>query len=113
MYWIKLSITPHWAKEYELQEKRGFTQEKLSEICSVSVAHIGHIERGTRIPSLETLFKISKELNVSMDYLFFDSQNYISGVFKSIYAQLEGKSEEKTKIFLSAVKALSDKIDDL
>ena len=50
---------------------------------------------------------------MSMVYLFFDSQNDISGVFKSIYAQLEGKSEEKTKVFLSAVKALADKIDDL
>lgn len=95
------------------RKSKGLSQEKLSEICSVSAAHIGHIERGTRIPSLETLFKISKELNVSMDYLFFDSQNDISGVFKSIYAQLEGKSEEKTKVFLSAVKALADKIDDL
>lgn len=95
------------------RKRKGLSQEKLSEICAVSAAHIGHIERGTRIPSLETLFKISTELNVSMDYLFFDSQNDASGVFKSISAQIEGKSEEKVKAFLSAVKALADIIDDL
>ncbi len=95
------------------RKAKGLSQEKLGEICSISTAHVGHIERGSRIPSLETLYKISKELNVSMDYLFFDSQNDINSIFKSISAQLAGKDGEKVKVFLSTVKALADKIDDL
>ncbi len=95
------------------RKNKGLSQEKLSELCSVSAAHIGHIERGTRIPSLETLFKISKVLNVSLDSLFFDSQDDMGNVFKSIYSRLEGKSDEKVRVFVSAVKALADKIDDL
>ncbi len=95
------------------RKRKGLSQEKLGEICLISTAHIGHIERGTRIPSLETLYKISKELNVSMDYLFFDSQDNADDVFKSISAQLAGKSGEKVKVFISTVKALADKIDDL
>ncbi len=95
------------------RKTKGLSQEKLGEICSISTAHVGHIERGTRIPSLETLFKISKELNVSMDYLFFDSQNDMDDIFKSISAQLAGKDGEKVKVFISTVKALADKIDDL
>lgn len=95
------------------RKSAGLSQEKLGEICQISTAHVGHIERGTRIPSLETLYKISKELNVSMDYLFFDLQNDINSVFKSISAQLAGKDGEKVKVFISTVKALADKIDDL
>ena len=71
------------------RKQHGLSQEKLGEICQISTAHVGHIERGTRIPSLETLYKISKELNVSMDYLFFDSQNDMNTVFKGISAQLQ------------------------
>ncbi|MBQ4515910.1 MAG: helix-turn-helix transcriptional regulator [Clostridia bacterium] len=96
-----------------VRKQRHLSQEKLGEICQISTAHVGHIERGTRIPSLETLYKISKELNISMDYLFFDSQNDINSVFKSISAQLAGKDGEKVKVFISTVKALADKIDDL
>lgn len=95
------------------RKSKRLIQEKLGEICQISTAHVGHIERGTRIPSLETLYRISKELNVSMDYLFFDTQNDMNTVFKGISAQLAGKDGEKVKIFLSTVKALADKIDDL
>ena len=95
------------------RKKKGMSQEKLGEVCGISTAHIGHIERGTRIPSVETVFRISLELDVSTDYLFFDSKNDYEGVFKSISAQLRGKDGDKVKVFLSTVRALADKIDDL
>ncbi len=95
------------------RKKRGITQDRLGEICGISTAHIGHIERGTRIPSVDTLFRISSELEISLDHLFFDSQNGYENILKSISAQLAGKDGEKVKIFLSTVKALADKIDEL
>lgn len=95
------------------RKAKSLSQETLGEMCSVSTAHIGHIERGTRIPSLEALFKISCILDVSLDWLFSDSCSDRNGVLRSIFAQLEGKDEDKVRIFLSAVRALADKIDEL
>ena len=45
----------------------GLTQEQLAESVSVSTSFIGHIERGTRKASLETLEGICIALKVSMD----------------------------------------------
>jgi transcriptional regulator with XRE-family HTH domain len=45
------------------------TQEKLAEVCNISASFLGHIERGTRIPSIETLYSLCRALNVSADYL--------------------------------------------
>lgn len=45
------------------------TQEQLAEACSISTSFLGHIERGTRIASLETLYSLCRALNVSADYL--------------------------------------------
>lgn len=86
------------------------TQEQLGEMCSLSTAHIGHIERGTRIPSVDTLFRISSALDVSADYLLFDSADN-RAMFSSIASALKGKDEQKIKSFMAAVRALADNID--
>lgn len=89
------------------------TQEQLGEICQLSTSHIGHIERGTRIPSLDTLFKIATELGVSMDYLIFDSSAANEDLFVNITAILKTKDKTKVKAFMTAVKILADRIDDM
>lgn len=45
------------------------SQERLAEYADVSISFIGHIERGTRIPSVETVYKLCKVLGVSADFL--------------------------------------------
>ena len=97
----------------EARKARGLSQEKLGELCGISTAHVGHIERGTRVPSAEVLFQLSTELHVSMDYLFFDSPSDGEPLLKSISARLNGKDPEKAKTFFKVVKVLADKIDDL
>ena len=60
------------------RKERGYTQEKLAEICDISTGFLGHIERGTRKLSLDTLFCIATVLNVSIDYLLIDSANKLA-----------------------------------
>lgn len=95
------------------REAANMTQEQLAEVCGLSAAHIGHIERGTRIPSLESLLQIAKTLQISMDYLLFDSVEADAGMFVSLGAILKQKDPTKVHVFLTTVKALADKIDDL
>ena len=45
------------------------TQAELAERVGVSSAFIGHIERGTRIASLETICRIADALECSIDEL--------------------------------------------
>lgn len=47
----------------------GITQAKLAEMISVSTPFVGHIERGTRKISVETLYKLCKALDTSADFL--------------------------------------------
>lgn len=93
--------------------KKNITQEKLGEICALSTAHIGHIERGTRIASLQTAFQIATALEVSMDYLLFDAAQEQKAVLTAVSSMLQGKNDAQVKSFLATVKALADKIDFL
>ncbi|MFH2201937.1 MAG: helix-turn-helix transcriptional regulator [Elusimicrobiota bacterium] len=49
-------------KKYRLD--RGLTQEDLSDRAGIHYTFLGHIERGTKLPSLPTLDKIARALKV-------------------------------------------------
>ncbi len=51
----------------------GFTQQTLSEKAGISLSFLGHIERGGRKASIETLVHIALALNVSLDALMTDT----------------------------------------
>ncbi len=50
-----------------------FTQERLAEKSGISASFLGHIERGSRKASLETLINIANALGVGTDKLLIDS----------------------------------------
>lgn len=53
----------------ELRISNGLTQRELGERVNVTKVSICCYENGTRVPTLETLTKLSKVLNVDVDYL--------------------------------------------
>lgn len=95
----------------QARQSRNITQEKLGELVGLSTAHIGHIERGTRVPSLDTVYRIATELEVSIDHLLLDSTQSPNQTFAALSAMLATKSEAQVRSFLTAVKALADNID--
>ena len=51
----------------------GWTQEYLAAKIGVSTSFIGHIERGSRKASVETLVQLSNAMHISTDVLLSDS----------------------------------------
>ena len=57
------------------REKKKLTQEQLAELVDLSPMHVSVIERGVKLPKLETLINIAKILDVSADVLLQDVVN--------------------------------------
>ena len=57
------------------REKKGMTQEQLAELVNLSPMHVSVIERGNKLPRLETLINIANILDVSADLLLQDVVN--------------------------------------
>ncbi len=57
------------------RKEKDIRQDKLAEMADLSTNYIGMIERGEKIPSLETFLKICEALDVSADMLLADT-NY-------------------------------------
>ena len=60
------------------QERRRLklTQEELAEKADISANFLGHIERGTKRPTLNTLKKIADVLQIPMGALFTTEKTY-------------------------------------
>ncbi len=56
-------------KVKEERQKLGYTQEEFSEKIDIGTEFMSRIERGIGVPSFETLIKLSKTLNISLDEL--------------------------------------------
>lgn len=48
---------------------KGFTQDEMSQLLGVSIAILGSIERGTRMPDKYILQKIGEVLDIDQDEL--------------------------------------------
>ena len=57
------------AQVRSLRREHKLTQEQLAEKAGISLSFLGHIERGTRKMSVETLYALSKALDCSADTL--------------------------------------------
>lgn len=57
------------------REKKKLTQEQLAECVDLSPMHVSVIERGVKLPKLETLINIANVLDVSADVLLQDVVN--------------------------------------
>ena len=54
----------------EMRMKRGFTQQRLSDILGIALRSYQCYETGTRTPCYDLLVLIADTLDVSLDYLF-------------------------------------------
>ena len=63
-----------------LRRLKGMTQAELAEKSNISLSFLGHIERGTRVLSVDTLVNICASLNCSADHLI--------GIYQSPKASL-------------------------
>jgi len=66
-----MDIKSRFGKTIRLfRKKRGITQEKLGELSGLHTNYIGGMERGERNPSLETINKITRALDLSLSDTF-------------------------------------------
>jgi transcriptional regulator with XRE-family HTH domain len=102
----------------KLRQKRnilGLSQDAVSEKLGLSESFYGHIERGSKVLSVESLIKIARYYDMSLDFLLMDSSN--SGNDKKLQAELDNifrdKPPSQTDYLLNILKVLSANIEGL
>lgn len=72
--WYRFSSQTKPSSEYTKQarKKLGWSQNDLGQKVGIHGRHVGKYENGRAMPNADTIIRIAKALNVSIDYLLLD-----------------------------------------
>lgn len=86
------------------RRERHWTQAQLADAVNLSVSFMGHVERGTRKASLESLVALCNVLDASPNYLLEQSL--------TVTSVSENLSPQKRTVLRELVQHLSDNLDE-
>jgi len=79
--------------------QKGYTQQSLAEKARISPVYLGEVERGKKMPSLNSFIRIVEGLCVSADYILRDELSAGEDhVFDILTQKLRGLSPAHRKI---------------
>lgn len=88
------------------REAKGLTQEELAALVDLSPTHISVIERGQKIPKLDTFVAITNALDVSADSLLRDVvAQSVNGVMNDLSASIMKLPPKEQKRVIRAIEA--------
>lgn len=91
------------------RRRLSLTQEELAEKTGISASFLGHIERGTRVASLETLVSLCNVLNVTPEYLLSASlHSFDSSMPEGLSEGDRAKLSEFLRLAQDAVRSWND-----
>lgn len=91
------------------RQKKGLTQEKLAELLDIAPMYIKHLESGRRTPSVDTLYKTARLLNISIDAIFFPENTETSEMRSKIVRKLSDLTAHELNIIHSTIEAMENK----
>jgi len=63
---------------YQLRRQWGLTQKQVAAVVGITQSAYAMIERGQRLPRKETMKKMARFFNLTIDELFFSNDNHIT-----------------------------------
>ena len=77
----------------DVRKKKGYTQHALAEMADIGNVYLGEIERGLKMPSLNTFIKLIEALDISADYILRDE---LTSGKEYLYEEIAQKMQDLT-----------------
>lgn len=88
------------------REGKNLTQEELAALVDLSPTHVSVIERGAKIPRLDTFVSIANVLEVSSDSLLIDVVDHAAdGVASDLLVDIEHLPQKEKLRILKVLRA--------
>ena len=98
----------------QAREAQGLTQEQLAENVALSASHISVIERGIKMPRMETLVEIMNTLKVDANFIFTDVLSVSNKIVSSLLSEkLSALPETQQKTILKVLDTLIQEMSEV
>ena len=90
-----------------VRKDRGFTADRLSELCHINTTYLRQIEGGSKMPSLPVFIDLCNALRISPDYLLRDmlAENEVSRI-RELAELWENTSPSQQEIATAMIRAV-------
>lgn len=92
----------------QVRKVKGWSQGTLAQKCNVSMSFIGHIERGTRIMSMDTFVAICEALGVRADELLWGVPEPTDSNLLDMWDQSRSKDADSYTMYTKIMKSVAD-----
>lgn len=92
----------------QVRKAKGWSQEELATRCGISMAFLGHIERGTRSMSLETLVSLCRELGTDADALLWGVPDRMGTVVQDLWDGTKVGAGDSYTMYIRIMKSVAE-----
>jgi len=95
----------------QVRKAKGWSQNRMAEKCGISMSFLGHIERGSRIMSLETFVSICQALDVDADALLWGEahpSDAVLDMWNTSEKKPEGKNTDSYSMYIRIMKSVAE-----
>jgi len=90
------------------RKEKEWTQLELAKKCHVSMAFIGHIERGTRIMSMDTFVTLCDALDTSADELLWDTLRVSDSKMQKMLDSTENENPGNYELYVRIMESVAE-----
>lgn len=89
----------------QIRREKGYTQHELAQKAAISEAYLGEIERGLKMPSMNTFLKVTEALEVSTDSVLCEKPSSGGEEYNKIVEKLKELTPQQRKTFANLLEA--------
>lgn len=97
----------------QVRKAKGWSQEELAKKCGISMSFLGHIERGTRIMSLDTFVNLCIALHAEADELLWGVACASDGRLVDIWGQPGKKNTDSYSMYVRIMKSVAEIMNEV
>lgn len=104
----ELDYTKMGMRIREARKVKGWSQDELAKKCGISMSFLGHIERGTRIMSLETFVSICGALAADADELLWGVAHPTDSRLGDMWGEPGKKGADSYSMYVRIMKSVAE-----